>query len=70
MINFIAKFDLKMSTKIIVAILLSNLAMIVEIGAFALIFFVLTKSPKTFIIYIRGQTYEATRIKIWKNISS
>ena len=52
--NFIAKFDFKMSTKIIVAILLSNLAMIMEIGAFALIFFILTKRPKTFIIYIRG----------------
>ena len=52
-INFVGimvRFDLRVSTKIVFAILLSNLMMFIQIGAFALIFFNLTKGPKTFII--------------------
>ena len=55
-INFVGimvRFDLKVSTKIVFAILLSNLMMFFQIGAFALIFFILTKDPKTFIIYYK-----------------
>ena len=44
------KIDFKIITKIVLAILLSDIMMVVQISAFALIFFNLTKNIKTFII--------------------
>ena len=44
------RIDFKIMTKIVLAILLSNLVMFAQISAFALIFFDLTKVSKTFII--------------------
>ena len=50
--NFIAKIGIKLSTKVVLAILLSNLAMIAQIGAFALIFFGLDKNVQNFYNFI------------------
>lgn len=60
--GIMVKFDIKLSTKIVFAILLSNIMMVLQIGAFALIFFILTKEGKTFIIlYIEVRWYETKR---------
>ena len=49
-ISIMVKIDFKIITKIVLAILLSDIMMVVQISAFALIFFNLTKNIKTFII--------------------